>query len=233
MRRGTREILRVSAERPPLYESGTDKNSAPLLGQGLNPRVSELVAMLRKLEAELEVELATLRIEQAFTVRGRAVQFEERVLQRHRKLKTGVVRYILGSRPLLLVVAPVVYAPLLAFLILDGLVTIYQAACFPVFGIAPVRRRDYLIFDRFQLRYLNVIERVNCLYCSYANGLLAYVREIASRTEQYWCPIKHARRIIGTHGRYAAFMDYGDAESYHQGLAELRRRLQAPGEPKI
>jgi hypothetical protein len=191
----------------------------------LNPRVAELVDAIRGLEAELELELAKRRTELAFSVRGRVVKFEERILKRHRKIKTGLGSYILGSRPLLLITAPVIYAPLPAFLLLDGLVTLYQALCFPIYGIARVPRHDYLIFDRYQLAYLNAIERVNCLYCSYANGLLAYVREIASRTEQYWCPIKHARRVIAAHERYAGFVDYGDAENYHRELAQLRQQL--------
>ncbi len=182
--------------------------------------------MIRKLETELELELAERRSELAFTVRGRMVEFEERILQRHRRIKTGLAAYILGSRPLLLVTAPVIYAPLLAFLLLDALVTTYQAICFPIYGIPRVHRHDYLIFDRYQLAYLNAIERINCLYCSYANGLLAYVREIASRTEQYWCPIKHARRVISAHERYARFIDYGDADNYHRELARLRQQLQ-------
>jgi hypothetical protein len=56
------------------------------------------------------------------------------------------------------------------------------------------------VFDRYHLAYLNVLEKLNC---AYANGLIAYVREIAGRTEQYWCPIKHARRVIGAHSHYA------------------------------
>ncbi len=198
----------------------------------MNPHVAELVDTIRRLEKELELELAKHRTELAFTVRGRVVEFEERILQRHRKIKTGLASYILGSRPLLLVTTPVIYAPLLAFLLLDGLVTAYQAICFPIYGIGRVRRGDYLIFDRYQLAYLNGIERINCLYCSYANGLLAYVREIAARTEQYWCPIKHARRVIAAHERYAQFVDYGDAESYHDELGQLRRRLQQERDAK-
>ena len=65
-----------------------------------------------------------------------------------------------------------------------------------------MRRRDYFVFDRHHLAYLNAIEKLNCAYCSYANGLVAYVREIAGRTEQFWCPIKHARRAIGAHAHY-------------------------------
>jgi len=58
------------------------------------------------------------------------------------------------------------------------------------------------------------------------------VREIASRTEQYWCPIKHARRVIAAHERYAGFMDYGDAENYHRELVQLRQQLQQQPELK-
>ena len=57
------------------------------------------------------------------------------------------------------------------------------------------------------------------------SGLVAYVREVAGRTEQYWCPIKHARRILGAHERYNRFSDYGDAEAYHRELDELRADL--------
>ncbi len=88
-----------------------------------------------------------------------------------------------------------------------------------------MRREDYLIFDRQHLAYLNALEKLNCAYCSYANCLVAYVREIAARTEQYWCPIKHARRVIGAHPRYAAFDDYGNAEGYQARAAALRASL--------
>ena len=101
---------------------------------------------------------------------------------------------------------------------LDLFVTVYQAVCFPVYGIAKVRRGDYLIFDRYHLGYLNALEKLNCGYCSYANGLLSYVREIAGRTEQYWCPIKHARRVIGAHSHYAQFHDFGDAAAFRVPL---------------
>jgi hypothetical protein len=53
------------------------------------------------------------------------------------------------------------------------------------------------------------------------NCLIAYVREIAGRTEQYWCPIKHARRVVGAHPLYAGFDDYGDADAYKKRLAEF------------
>jgi hypothetical protein len=86
-----------------------------------------------------------------------------------------------------------------------------------------------MIFDRAALQYLNALEKLNCAYCSYVNGVIAYVREIASRTGQYWCPIKHARRVLGAHPRYAAFEEYGDGVHYQARLRTLRVALS--GEP--
>jgi hypothetical protein len=64
-----------------------------------------------------------------------------------------------------------------------------------------------------------------CAFCSYANGLIAYVREVAARTELYWCPIKHARTMVAPHHRYQFFFDYGDAAGYRRNLTTLRRTL--------
>ncbi|MDE2512291.1 MAG: hypothetical protein KGL74_14295 [Elusimicrobia bacterium] len=47
------------------------------------------------------------------------------------------------------------------------------------------------------VEYLNWIELFNCDYCSYAGGLIAFAREVSSRAEQYFCPIKHASRCAG------------------------------------
>ena len=77
-----------------------------------------------------------------------------------------------------------------------------------------MQRRDHVTFDRQHLAYLNGLEKLNCVYCSYANGLLSYAREIAGRTEKHWCPIKHARRLSGTHQYYPDFLEYGDAHGY-------------------
>jgi hypothetical protein len=196
----------------------------------MNPQVAALIDKMRLLEAELEAELAKHRAELRVGLeKGRAI-FEEEILRRHRELKTRLSAYLLGAHPLVVITAPVIYSVIVPLVLLDLFITIYQAICFPVYGIPKVRRSDYLVFDRHHLAYLNALEKLNCAYCAYANGLIAYVREIASRTEQYWCPIKHARRLIGAHTYYATFEDYGDAEGYRRRLAEL---LKAPvDEPK-
>src|SRR5579872_4021846 len=97
----------------------------------------------------------------------------------HHLFKKPLWAYLRGVHPLVILTSPIIYLCAIPFFALDLAVTIYQAICFPVYGIAKVRRQDYLVFDRGRLAYLNAIEKVGCVYCSYANGLLAYIVEIA------------------------------------------------------
>ena len=122
--------------------------------------------------------------------------------------------------------APLIYGLLVPIALLDASVTVYQTVCFRVYGVARVRRSAYIVIDRHHLAYLNAIEKLNCVYCGYANGVFAYVREIAGRTEQYWCPIRHAKRVRAPHLHYREFVDYGDAEGYHARLIPLRDALR-------
>jgi hypothetical protein len=156
-----------------------------------------------------------------------------REVKDHRRMRLSIPAYVLKGNVFSVLTAPVIYSLLLPFAILDLWVTLYQSICFPVYGIARVPRRRCFTVDRHKLAYLNGIEKVNCTFCSYANGVLAYVREVAASTEQYWCPIKHARPIPSPHSRYHRFFDYGDAARYHSDLEFLRdalRRAPSPGD---
>ena len=146
--------------------------------------------------------------------------------QHHRRFRVGLLRYVLTGDLATFVSSPVIYSLLVPFVLLDCWVSVYQALCFRAWGIARVRRRRYFVIDHHQLAYLNGLEKVNCLYCSYINGLIAYVREVAARTEQYWCPIRHRRRTRDAHARYQAFAEYGDAAGYRASLPSLRSLLK-------
>jgi hypothetical protein len=137
-------------------------------------------------------------------------------------LFTGLWRYIWHARPTVVLLAPFIYAGLIPFMLLDVFLSAYHAVCFPVYGIPKVRRQEYLVFDRGRLRYLNALERMNCVYCSYANGLAAYFSEIAARTEQHWCPIKHAKQPAAQHSRYPQFLPFEDAQAYRRRVDEVR-----------
>jgi hypothetical protein len=189
--------------------------------------ITQLAGSIRALERQLEVVLAKRRVELNYEVRSGIAHFEHAVIAKHRLLKARLLKYIFGARPAMILTAPVIYALIIPVLLLDLFVAVYQTVCFPVYGIPRVRRIDYLAFDREQLAYLNAIEKLNCAYCAYANGVFAYVREVASRTEQYWCPIKHARRVLGVHARYGSFVDYGDADAYRHELEHLRAEARS------
>jgi hypothetical protein len=180
----------------------------------MSSKITVLADKIAALEAELEAELAMRRAELHVGLEKGRVAFEEEILRRHRELRKKLTRYLLEAHPLVVLTAPAIYSLIVPLLLLDLFLTVYHAVCFPVYGIAKVRRADYFVFDRYHLGYLNALEKLNCAYCAYANGLIAYAREIAGRTEQYWCPIKHARRVVGAHPYYAQFHDYGDAAAF-------------------
>lgn len=184
--------------------------------------IDDLIEQIRGLEEDIQLEFDRKRDDFRFVVDERRARFSEEVSRIQRASKTGLFRYVTGATLVTTLTAPILYAGVVPMLLLDLFVTAYQAICFPVYGIPKARRSDYVVLDRGDLPYLNAVEKLNCFYCGYANGLASYFKEVSARTEQYWCPIKHARRIIGAHGRYPGFFEYGDAESYRLGLERLR-----------
>ena len=185
----------------------------------MDSNIATLMQKIQGLELELEAEVARRHAELRVGLEGGRIAFEEEVRRRHRELKTFVLTYILKARPLVILTAPFIYSLLVPIILLDVSVMVYQAICFRAYGIERARRRDYFVFDRHYLAYLNTLEKLNCAYCSYANGAISFIREVAARTEQHWCPIKHARRVIGAHEHYREFIEFGDAEAYRAWLA--------------
>lgn len=191
----------------------------------MNDRIRELLSEINRLEDELRTTLNQQQSSILFQINGKKIEFEQSVRQAHRKLKTNIFRWLVTYRPQNLITGPIIYSMIIPLVITDVFVSFYQLTCFPIYGIKKVRRSNYMIFDRHHLSYLNFIEKFHCNYCAYANGLVAYVTEIIARTEQYFCPIKHARKVIGTHRRYAEFMEYGEPVNFAQKQEEYRQRL--------
>lgn len=188
--------------------------------------INELIAEIRRLQNELEMRWDALRQQFQYTLDGHKVRFAEEVRRLHQRYRVGIVSYLGDTAPSHLLTAPVIYGMAVPLLLLDIALMAYQQICFRAYGVPRVCRGDYLVIDRHHLNYLNAIEKFNCMYCGYANGLMAYAREIVARTEQYWCPLKHARRVRGAHSRYSQFAEYGDAEAYHPRLKQLREDLR-------
>lgn len=119
-----------------------------------------------------------------------------------------------------LVSVPFIWAPFVVFVLLDIVASIYHAICFPLYGLEKVKREEYIqIMDRGRLQYLTGLEKLDCMYCGYANGLLLYVKEIAGRTEKYWCGIMHQNKAgFKAHVDQIQnnFIAYGDAASLEE-----------------
>jgi hypothetical protein len=184
---------------------------------------------MAELEKELEEELHRREDQVLYQITNRKVHFGEEVRAAHKRLRYGLAKWLRESELRNALSAPFVYSMLVPIAILDIAISLYQAICFPLYRISTVDRSEFVVVDRHRLAYLNVVEKLNCAYCGYANGVLAYAREVAARTEQYWCPIKHARKTIGTHVRYAHFLDYGAPGSFHDAQAQFRTELARQG----
>ena len=185
----------------------------------MNDRIKSLVDKIQELESEIEGEIEEHRRRFHYTIEAKRIKFEAAVLQQHHEIRTGILRFIKESGIVNLLFSPVIYFQIVPLLLLDLAVSIFHSIIFPIYGIEMVPRDDFIVLDRHQLSYLNGIEKVNGAFCGYANGLLAYSREIAGRAEAYWCPIKHARKTKGQHRRYYEFAEFGDAE----GLREINK----------
>jgi hypothetical protein len=195
----------------------------------MTTQLNALMEKLRSVELEIEAELTKRREELRFRLENRRIVFEQEVLRVHYAIKVRTTRYFIDANPLIVLSAPVIYSLIVPIALADVWVMAYQAICFPVYKIPMVSRRDYLVFDRHHLAYLNIIEKINCAYCSYCNGAIAFIREVASRTEVYWCPIKHARRVLGPHPHYQGFADFGDAEGFRERLERMKDGVKIEG----
>lgn len=198
----------------------------------MDSNVQELLVKIKRLEQELVVELQKKEKEYFYEVLDKKVRFQKEVKEQNRRFVKAIHRYLGDASLRNILTIPVVWACLVPALFMDLVVSIFQMICFPVYSIPKVKRHEYIIIDRQYLSYLNLIEKINCCYCGYFGGLIGYVQEIAARTEQYWCPIKHAHRIKMTHSRYKNFLDYGDGERFRAENHELRTNFDDLEESK-
>ncbi|GAB6036587.1 hypothetical protein JCM15519_11460 [Fundidesulfovibrio butyratiphilus] len=197
--------------------------------------IDDILDRMEALEKRLTRELDNRQHEFLYTFENKKVRFQAEVKAKHRKMAAKWSEYVRESGVMTILTVPIIWSALLPCLVMDIVVTLYQWICFPIYAIPKVTRADHVILDRHHLKYLNLIEKVNCLYCGYFNGIISYVREVAARTEQYWCPIRHARPAASRHSRYRFFFSYGDAESYRRQLARVRKNFadleREPSEP--
>lgn len=202
----------------------------------IDPKIRDIIAKIDELNDTLRREHARLAEKYGFSLRKRKVVFLEQFRVRNRAFRIPAWRYVVPRSFRHLLSLPFIYAMIVPALLLDCFLSLYHLVAFPLYGIPYVKRSDYFIYDRRFLDYLNVIQKVHCLYCSYVNGLFAYAVEVAARTERYWCPVKAAQRPNQYHGWYKDFADYGNPEEWkakfndHHAFREAESNTKSGGE---
>lgn len=192
----------------------------------MDSRIDEIVAQMKTLEEELIVELKKKQDEFFYTLEDKKVKFQESVIREGKTRVISSIKYLSSFPVLAVLTIPFIWSMIIPALIADVFVTIYQSVCFPIYKIPKVKRRDYVVIDRYNLFYLDRVEKINCWYCEYFNGVIGYTREIAARSEQFWCPIKHSKPQIDMHSRYDKFFDFGDYEIYRKELEKRRANFK-------
>ncbi len=182
----------------------------------MESEIKKIIEKIESLNESLKKEYARLSEQYGFSFAKRKVVFLENFKLRNRTFRIPAWRYAVPQNVRHFLSLPFIYVMIFPVLILDFFLTIYNLVALPLYRIPRVKRKDHIIFDRKFLDYLNIIQKVNCIYCSYVNGLFAYASEIAARTERYWCPIKAAQKPVQCHRWYKDFADYGNPEEWKE-----------------
>jgi len=123
-------------------------------------------------------------------------------------------------------VYPLIYPAALFIIILDIWVELYHRICFPLYGIPYIKRSEYIKIDRHKLKYLNVMQKLNCVYCGYANGVLQYIVSIVAETEKYWCAIQHEQKDdFSAPPHHKDFIAYGNEKSYRENYENKKTSM--------
>jgi hypothetical protein len=201
----------------------------------MTSRLDSLLEHIGKLERELEAELDRRRVQWRYRIEAGRVRFEREAHLAHRRLKQSIPRFLRESSVRTVLTAPLIYSLVVPIALLDAWISVYQAICFRAYGIERVRRSRYVIVDRQHLAYLNSIEKLNCVYCGYANGVIAYVRRSPAGPNsigvRFGMRSGSAARMRHT---TAHFVDYRYPAAYRRMLIPCRHELQdkrPAGEP--
>jgi hypothetical protein len=113
-----------------------------------------------------------------------------------------------------------IWLPFIPTVFVDILFYLYMRICFPIYGLEMVKRSEYIqVLDRNKLKYLTWYEKLGCMYCGYMNGVLRWMKEVAGRTESYWCGIMHEKKPnfkTQEHQTRQSFIAFNDKQSFEK-----------------
>lgn len=184
----------------------------------MKTRINKLYEEIKQKKDELFQEYEKLREKYDFKFIKWKIVFSEKKKDENKKFKIWIFKYLLGSEIRHIISIPFIYMMIIPAVILDIFLFVFQQTCFRLYGIPLVKRKEFLSTERKHLDYLNWIEKINCLYCSYVNWMFSYAVEVWGRTEKYWCPIKHAKKNNTFHNWQDHFADYWDGEGFKKAF---------------
>lgn len=128
------------------------------------------------------------------------------------------IRYLIST--------PFIYGMLIPMIIFHILIELYHRIVFSLYDIEYVDYKQHFIFKRYKLNKLTLLQKINCIYCEYGNGLASYIKSIIGKTEVYWCPIKNGRNKNFTHEYYNKFIDVDNVENFEFHRENMRNEVQ-------
>lgn len=181
-------------------------------------KIAQIIEDIKIKKDELFVEYEKMRKKYDFSFNNWKIVFTKNAKKIQKGFKTPLQKYAIPKNLRHFISIPFIYGMFIPWILLDISLFIYQQTAFRLYSIPLVKRSEYILFDRKHLSYLNIIQKINCLYCSYMNGLFSYAVEVWWRTEKYWCPIKAARNKKWWHDWEEYFADYWDPEGFKKAF---------------
>jgi len=192
----------------------------------MSDKIKEMIEEIEAMKVKLGEEIAQQEKDISYEIQNGYVRFEKDVLDKQKENMKNLLAWFREIPLLHLLTSPLIYGMIIPAILLDVILFFYQQIIFRIYKFESLKRSDYIIFDRQYLGYLNSIEKFNCMYCSYFNGLMHYASAIASRTELYFCPIRHAKKVAYQHEYYDELFEYGLGNDYQEKLKSLRKKSE-------
>ena len=130
----------------------------------MSEQIKKIVDKIYALEDELRAVLYEQQSEFSYKIAGKRVEFEKSIREAHKKLKTSWFYWFITVSPKHLLSGPFIYGLIIPLVIFDIGISVYQFICFRLYGIVRVKRAEHIIFDHQHLAYLNIFEKINCLW---------------------------------------------------------------------
>ena len=192
----------------------------------MNSKINDILSEIDKKKQELKQEYLKIKEKYGFIIKWHKIIFNSESKKENIRQRKPILETIFTAQIREIISIPFIYSVFFPAIFLDFILFIYQQTAFRLYRIPLVKRSNYIIYDRSELDYLNGIQKINCIYCSYVNWLFWYAVEIWGRTERYWCPIKHARKNPWWHDWEKHFADYWDAKWFKQVFTQIEDKVE-------